>query len=224
MPIAIPSKRSQSYTRQSSRSSTASSTGSGSLAASGSVAGSSSFLVGRQRERLAEMELFSHGRKPRSNYRRPSSLGLSVSAQNAKSESTMEYTPLPASRSHIVSPIADHLRPEGNFEALTEVKASYRNLSPARPVIHRLKDTLKPEGDFAKGTETSVAYNDKQAQRPVIHRLYDHGSQVIPEGKLSSSSEYRGNFSTAPKGERVMPVWISNFEKVTIGGKDGNRA
>jgi hypothetical protein len=34
------------------------STGSGSLAASGSVAGSSSFLVGRQRERLAEMELF----------------------------------------------------------------------------------------------------------------------------------------------------------------------
>jgi len=58
MPIAIPSKRSQSYTRQSSRSSTASSTGSGSLAASGSVAGSSSFLVGRQRERLAEMELF----------------------------------------------------------------------------------------------------------------------------------------------------------------------
>lgn len=58
MPIAVPSKRSRSYTRQSSRSSTASSSGSGSLAASGSMAGSSSFLVGRERDRVAEMELF----------------------------------------------------------------------------------------------------------------------------------------------------------------------
>jgi len=58
MPIAVPSKRSQSYTRQSSRSSTASSGGSGNLAASGSLAGSSSFLAGRSRERVAEMELF----------------------------------------------------------------------------------------------------------------------------------------------------------------------
>jgi len=170
------------------------------------------------------MELFSHGRKPRSNYRRPSSLGLSVTPLTAKSEAKSEYKPLPASRSHIVSPIADHLKPEGTFESVTEAKAVYRNMSPSRPVIHRLKDTLKPEGDFAKSSETSVAFIDKQAQRPVIHRLYDHGSQVIPEGKLSSNSEYRGNFSTAPKGERVMPVWISNFEKVTIGGADGNRA
>jgi hypothetical protein len=45
---------------------------------------------------------------------------------------------------------------------------------------------VQPEGDFAKNSETSVAFNDKKAQRPVIHRLYDHGSQVIPEGKLSS--------------------------------------
>jgi len=59
MPIAVPSKRSQSYTRQSSHSSTASSGGgSGNLAASGSLAGSSSFLAGRPRERVAEMELF----------------------------------------------------------------------------------------------------------------------------------------------------------------------
>jgi hypothetical protein len=40
-----------------------------------------------------------------------------------------------------------------------------------------------------------------------------------------NSSEYRQNFATAPKGERVTPNWISNFEKVTIGGSNGgNRA
>lgn len=223
MPIATQSKRSQSYTRQSSRSSTASS-GSGSLAASGSLAGSSSFLVGRERERIAEMELFSHGRKPRSNYRRPSSLGLSVTPLTAKSEATSVYKPLPLTRSHIVAPLQDHLRPEGAFESVTEINAAYRNLSPARPVIHKLKDNLKPEGDFAKKSETSTAFVDLQAQRPYIHRLYDHGSQVIPEGRLESKSEYRNNYSTAPKGDRVMPVWISKFEKVTIGGKDGQRA
>jgi hypothetical protein len=49
-----------------------------------------------------------------------------------------------------------------------------------------LSPLLQPEGDFAKASETALAFNDKKAQRPVIHRLYDHGSQVIPEGKLSS--------------------------------------
>jgi len=102
---------------------------------------------------------------------------------------------------------------------------------------------FQPEGHFANKTETSTMFVDLQPSRPVIHRLYDHGSQVIPEGKLESkyidktyiwlqisftwlpyfSSEYRNNFSTAPKGDRPMPVWISKFEKVTIGG-DGNRA
>lgn len=222
MPVATPSSRSQSYNRQTSNSSAASSIGS---AASGSTAGSSSFLADRQRERVAEMELFSHGRKPRSNFRRPSSLGLATATLSDKSEAKAEYQPLPASRSHIVAPLQDHLRPEGAFESTSEVKANYRNLSPARPVIHKLKDTLKPEGEFARASETTLAFQDKNAQRPIIHKLYDHGSQVIPEGKLSSSSEYRQNFATAPKGERVTPNWISNFEKVTIGGSNGgNRA
>jgi len=79
-------------------------------------------------------------------------------------------------------------------------------MSPARPVIHKLKDHLKvdfdririfessktflnmfqPEGNFARKTETSTMFVDLQPSRPVIHRLYDHGSQVIPEGKLES--------------------------------------
>lgn len=169
------------------------------------------------------MELFSHGRKPRSTYRRPSSLGLATTPLANKTEAKAEYKQLPASRSHIVAPLKDHLKPEGAFESVSEVKAAYRNLSPARPVIHKLKDTLKPEGDFARASETALAFQDKNAKRPVIHKLYDHGSQVIPEGKLASDSEYRQNFSTAPKGDRVMPVWISNFEKVTINGAEGNR-
>jgi len=85
----------------------------------------------------------SHGRKPRSNYRRPSSLGLSVTPLTAKSEAKSEYKPMASGRSHIVAPLQDHLRPEGSFEAVTEANASYRNLSPMRPVIHKLKDTLK---------------------------------------------------------------------------------
>ena len=46
--------------------------------------------------------------------------------------------------------------------------------------------SLQPEGDFARASETTMAFQDKNAKRPVIHKLYDHGSQVIPEGKLSS--------------------------------------
>ena len=50
---------------------------------------------------------------------------------------------MPASRSHIVAPLKDHLKPEGALEKVSEVKANYRNLSPSRPVIHKLKDHLK---------------------------------------------------------------------------------
>ena len=39
--------------------------------------------------------------------------------------------------------IADHLKPEGNFQKDTEIKASYRNLAPNRPVIHKIHDTLR---------------------------------------------------------------------------------
>jgi hypothetical protein len=45
---------------------------------------------------------------------------------------------------------------------------------------------FQPQGGFATASETAVAFGDKNAQRPVIHRLYDHGSQVIPEGRISS--------------------------------------
>ena len=39
------------------------------------------------------------------------------------------------------------------------------------------------------------------------------------------SSEYSNNYATQLKGEKVMPAWISNFEKVTINGTEGgNRA
>jgi hypothetical protein len=85
----------------------------------------------------------SQSRKPRSTYRRPSSLGLATTPLSSKSEAKAEFKPLPASRSHIVAPLQDHLKPEGAFESVSEVKAAFRNLSPARPVIHKLKDTLK---------------------------------------------------------------------------------
>ena len=39
--------------------------------------------------------------------------------------------------------IKDHLRPEGAFEKTSEAKQNYRDHSPGRPVIHKLKDHLK---------------------------------------------------------------------------------
>jgi len=120
-----------SYSRQSSTNSNVSN------------AGTSSFLVGRDRQRQPEMEFFSQDRKPRSNYRRPSSLGLSTNPLPDKSEAKVQYKAMPASRSHIVAPLKDHLKPEGAFEKASEVHSQYRNLSPSRPVIHKLKDHLK---------------------------------------------------------------------------------
>lgn len=192
-----------SYSRQSSTSSSV------------SAAGTSSFQVGRERQRQPEMELFSHGRKPRSNYRRPSSLGMANTPLPDQSEAKGSFTPLSGGRSHIVAPLKDHLRPEGNFEKTTEMSA-YRNLSPSRPVIHKLKDTLKPQGDFANASETVVAYKDNHAVRPVIHKLKDHGVDVQPEGNISKTSEYNTNFAKSMKGERAPPAWLSDFEKVTI--------
>ncbi len=86
---------------------------------------------------------FSQGRKPRSNYRRPSSLGLSTTPLPDESEVKGQFKAKPASRSHIVAPLKDHLKPEGAFEKFSEVKAEFRNLSPARPIIHKLQDHLK---------------------------------------------------------------------------------
>merc|ERR1712008_613657 len=98
-----------------------------------STSGTSSFQVGRERQRQPEMELFSHGRKPRSNYRRPSSLGLANTPLPDQSEASQQFTPLASGRSHIVAPIKDHLRPEGSFEKTSEASGQYRNLSPCRP-------------------------------------------------------------------------------------------
>ena len=102
-----------------------------------------------------------------------------------KSEAKVQYKALPASRSHIVAPLKDHLKPEGAFEKASEVASQYRNLSPSRPVIHKLKDHLKPEGDFSSKSETSTVYKDNHATRPVIHKLRDHSADVQPEGQLA---------------------------------------
>jgi hypothetical protein len=193
-----------SYSRQSSTSSNVSN------------AGTSSFQVGRERQRQPEMELFSHGRKPRSNYRRPSSLGLANTPLPDKSEAKHEFTPLTSGRSHIVAPLKDHLKPEGSFEMTSEGQSQYRNLSPSRPVIHKLKDHLKPTGEFANKSETLAAYKDNHASRPVIHKLKDHSVDVQPEGSIAKNSEYNTNFAKSMKGERAPPAWLSDFEKVTI--------
>ena len=44
---------------------------------------------------------------------------------------------------HIYIYFLDHLKPEGIVEKVSEVQANYRNLSPVRPMIHKLKDHLK---------------------------------------------------------------------------------
>merc|ERR1712088_425846 len=197
-------QRMSSYSRQSSTSSNVSN------------AGTSSFQVGRERQRQPEMELFSHGRKPRSNYRRPSSLGLANTPLPDKSEAKHEFTPLTSGRSHIVAPPKDHLKPEGSFEMTSEGQSQYRNLSPSRPVIHKLKDHLKPQGDFDHNSETNKSYKDNHASRPVIHKLKDHSVDVQPEGSIAKNSEYNTNFAKSMKGERAPPAWLSDFEKVTI--------
>jgi len=181
------------------------------------VAGSAAFLPNdRDRQRTPEMELFSHGRKPRSNFRRPSSLGLAKTPLSNKSETTGSYQPKPAGRSHIVAPLKDHLKPEGGFERTSEVKANFRNLSPARPVINKIKDHLKPEGDFAKTSEMHNQYKDVHPQRPVLNRIRDHSAEVQPEGRMQSTTE-SGNYKKISKGgEIVTPGWVSSFEKVTI--------
>merc|ERR1719229_1590343 len=179
----------------------------------GSLLGSSSFQVGRGRDPSAEMELFSHTRKPRSNYRRPSSLGLSQNALNAKSEAKLQFKPLPSSRSHIVAKIPDHLRPEGNFQKDTEIKASYKNLAPNRPVIHKIPDTLRqPEGRMSAKSETNLAFEDKKPHRPVIHKLRDHDESVLPNrlNRQDGNSEYRKHYQ-AMKGDRLPPTWLQNF-------------
>lgn len=194
-----------SYSRQSSTSSNVSN------------AGTSSFLVGRDNcQRNAEMELFSQNRKSRSNYRRPSSLGLATTPLPDKSEAKVQYKAMPSTRSHIVAPLKDHLKPEGIVEKVSEVQANYRNLSPVRPMIHKLKDHLKPEGDMAQKSETGTVYLDNHATRPTIHKLRDHSSDVQPEGNMDKNSEYRSTFAKTMKGERAPPAWISDFEKVTI--------
>lgn len=162
------------------------------------------------------MEFFNQDRKSRSNYRRPSSLGLSVTPIADKSENKSQYNAKPSGRGHIVAPLKDHLKMEGVFEKLSEVKAEYRNLSPARPVIHKLQDHLKPEGEIALKSETATVYKDMHATRPVIHKLRDHSIEVQPEGSVAKSSEYGTNFAKAMKGERAPPAWHADFQKFTI--------
>jgi len=199
------------------QSSCASSAGSIGSTTSANVAGSAAFLANdRERQRTPEMELFSHGRKPRSNFRRPSSLGLAKTPLPTKTETSGNYQPKPAGRSHIVAPLKDHLKPEGGFEKTSEVKANYRNLSPARPVINKLQDHLKPEGDFAKKSEMHSSYNDVHPHRPVIHRLRDHSAEVQPEGRIQASTESSNYKKISKGGEIVTPGWVSTFEKVTI--------
>jgi len=164
------------------------------------VAGSAAFLSNdRERQRTPEMELFSHGRKPRSNFRRPSSLGLAKTPLPNKSESSGSFQPKPAGRSHIVAPIKDHLKPEGGFEKTSEVKANYRNLSPARPVINKIKDHLKnEEGPLADISEIKSAYVDFSPVRPYIYRLSDHlKNEDVPLDDVSEKKSAYVDFNPA---------------------------
>ncbi|XP_059094442.1 uncharacterized protein LOC131889373 isoform X1 [Tigriopus californicus] len=208
---------SRSRTSSTSRSRSSVSSAGSSYNGGGSIVGSSSFQVGRARDRSAEMELFSQTRKPRSNYRRPSNLGFSNNPLQSRSESKTKYQPLSASRSHIVAKIPDHLKMEGQVTSTSEVRAAYRNMSPARPIIYKIRDTLKPEGVFLSKSETALQFEDKKPQRPIINRIRDHSEEVQPRGAMLERSEYRNNYQ-ATKGDRVTPAWITNFEKVTIDG------
>lgn len=209
------SQQSRSATHQSNSSGVAGAIGSN---APVNAAGSAAFLDSSREihDRTPEMELFSHGRKPRSNFRRPSSLGLAATPVATKTESKTNYSPKPATRTHIVAPLKDHLKPEGAFSQISEQKGNYRDHSPSRPVIHKLKDHLKPEGNFAQASEMKTVYNDLHPQRPVIHHLRDHSREVQPEGKLESKTESSNYKKMSKGGEIAQPGWVSDFEKVTI--------
>ncbi|CAB4054202.1 unnamed protein product [Lepeophtheirus salmonis] len=219
----VPNKGgSQSSSRNSSHNSSVASIKSTSSTSSPSM-GTSSFMVGRERDRSAEMEMFSQSRKPRSNYRRPSNLGLSTTPLPNKTESNA-YCARAVSRDHIVKAIPDHLKLEGDFEKSTELKANFRNLSPARPIIFKIKDHLKPEGDLFADSESSTQYRNLKPARPIIHRMRDHAAYVQPQGGMMESSEYRGSFQKSMvRGDRAAPDWITNFAKVTIDGGDSTR-
>jgi hypothetical protein len=82
----------------------------------------------------------SQQRKPRSNYRRPSNLGLSANPLQDKSESKMSFGAKPSSRAHIVAKSRDNLRMEGDLLAgETEVKAHFKNLGSQRPLIYKVR-------------------------------------------------------------------------------------
>jgi len=124
------------------------------------AAGSAAFCDSSREihDRTPEMELFSHGRKPRSNFRRPSSLGLAATPVSSKTESKTNYQAKPATRTHIVAPLKDHLKPEGAFEKTSESKGNYRDLSPARPVIHKLQDHLKTFSKASSGNNNEMSF------------------------------------------------------------------
>jgi len=128
---------------------------------------------------------FSHQRKPRSNYRRPSNLGLSNNPLHNKSESRSSFEAKPSGRGHIVAKSRDNLKMEGDLLAKeTEVRAQFRNLDPKRPQIYKSRDSLRPEGSLVAVTETLAMYEDKRSRRPIIHKIYDHAEQVQPKGQM----------------------------------------
>merc|ERR1712038_411289 len=156
-------------------------------------------------DRTPEMELFSHGRKPRSNFRRPSSLGLAATPVASKTESKSNYQAKPATRTHIVAPLKDHLRPEGAFEKTSEAKQNYRDHSPGRPVIHKLKDHLKEAGSIDDMSELKTSYINHNSTRPVIARIPDndhlmktkfaqYGDRLHRATSLEDISEFKENF------------------------------
>ena len=53
------------------------------------------------------------------------------------------------------------MKPEGAFEKTSESKGNYRDLSPSRPVIHKLKDHLK------------VGHHILQCQQRCYDQYYD---------------------------------------------------
>jgi len=232
--------------------------------ASPNVAGSAAFLPNDRdaHDRAPEMELFSrkkkapqfskkrqqielfgdnlslgnsHGRKPRSNFRRPSSLGLAATPLASKTETKGSFQPKAAGRSHIVAPLKDHLKPEGGFEKTTEVKSNYRNLSPARPVCNKIKDHLKPEEALLESvSEKKSAFVDFRPDRPMIYRLSD---TLKPEGDFAKTSEMHNQFKDVhaqrphihrlrdhsaevqPEGKMESSTESGAYKKISKGGE-----
>jgi len=201
------------------------------------VAGSAAFLPNDRdaHDRAPEMELFSHGRKPRSNFRRPSSLGLAATPLANKTETKGSFQPKAAGRSHIVAPLKDHLKPEGSFEKSTEIKSNYRNLSPARPVCNKIKDHLKnEEAPLESLSEKKSAYVDFRPDRPMIYRLSD---TLKPEGDFAKSSEMKNEYKDVhaqrpvihrlrdhsaevqPQGRMEASTESGNYKKISKGGE-----